>query len=470
MQVGGLTFADVFVLVRHELMLFAGIFFFLGALDEWAVDVAYVWLRLTGRCRTPRISDTSLEYEPVAGPCAVLIPAWYEERVIAATIGHILVSWPQTELRLYVGCYRNDPKTVAAAREAGGSDPRFRLLVHEVDGPTCKADCLNRLYRRLCEDEARDGSRFRMVILHDAEDMVDPAGLRFLDKSLETADFAQLPVVALPKPGSPLVAGHYADEFADAHARTLVVRSALGLGVPGAGVGTAISRAWLDRLDDARGGVGPFAIGALTEDYELGLRLTQMGARSRFVRVRATDGRLVATRAYFPDSISSAVRQKTRWLHGIAFQGWDQLGWQGPSASVWMQMRDRRGPLAALLLAIAYILVLMEGAALVMRSFGLLPSVELPEDIRLLLWVNLVALIWRLGARSLFTTREHGLAQGILAIPRVLVSNMIAIVAARRAISQYIAALRSGQAAAWDKTDHHDHPALTAHADAGQAK
>ena len=51
------------------------------------------------------------------------------------------------------------------------------------------------------------------------------------------------------------------------------------------------------------------------------------------------------------------MRQKTRWVHGIALQSWDRLGWSGSAVQRWMTLRDRRGPLAALLLFIAYLLV-----------------------------------------------------------------------------------------------------------------
>ena len=35
--------------------------------------------------------------------------------------------------------------------------------------------------------------------------------------------------------------------------------------------------------------------------------------------------------------------QKARWLHGIAFQGWERLGWWGRPVDLWMELRDRRG-------------------------------------------------------------------------------------------------------------------------------
>ena len=94
----------------------------------------------------------------------------------------------------------------------------------------------------------------------------------------------------------------------------------------------------------------PFAPECLTEDYELGLGIAALGGRSRFVRCRGANGRLVATRACFPDTLEGALRQKTRWVHGIAFQSWDRLGWRARPMDMWMRMRDRRGPLVALVL------------------------------------------------------------------------------------------------------------------------
>lgn len=458
MSLAELTAGDFFVLIRHELLLFAATFFLIGALDELAVDASYLWLRLTGRARTQRIDEVDWSGRPLLGRCAVFIPAWHEHRVIAATIRHALAAWPQKGLRLYVGCYREDVATLVEAMRGARGDLRVRIVIHEAAGPSCKADCLNRLYRALREDEAREGVDARMVVLHDAEDMVDPAALALLDKALLHADFVQLPVLAMPQSDSPLVAGHYVDEFAEAHGKTMVVRSALGQGIPGAGVGCGIARDWLRQLDARRNGAGPFATGALTEDYELGLHSAALGARGAFVRVRTRDGRLIATRSHFPASMKAAIRQKARWIHGIAFQAWDRLGWNGPPAALWMQLRDRRGPFAALLLAIAYVLVLAIGFELALSHIGAWKAHPLSSGLQTLLLLNFAALAWRLAARATFTAREFGPAQGLLAIPRVIVSNAVAIVAARRALFAYVRAL-AGTPTAWDKTEHTSHPA-----------
>ena len=410
---------------------------------------------------------------PLSGIAAVFIPAWHEAEVIGATVTHALSAWQQRELRLYIGCYRNDPATIAAAMSAAARDPRVRLVIHDRDGPTTKADCLNRLYGALSEDELRSGVRARAVVLHDAEDMVHPAALAVLDEALDGAGFVQLPVRPEPLPGSPWVSGHYADEFTESHAKAMVVRDALGAALPAAGVGCAIDRDVLAELAEARktelerndGPIqgrfaGPFAAECLTEDYELGWRIARSGRRGRFLRLRDGDGQLVATRSYFPGTVGAAVRQKTRWVHGIAFQGWDRLGWWGHGTDLWMAMRDRRGPLVALVLFVAYLLVVLGAALGVAAAAGMVKPVAMPPELRLLMVMCLIGLGWRVVFRFVFTAREYGLTEGARAILRIPVANIIAIVSGRRAFSAYLRTLGGG-AVRWDKTAHHGHPALS---------
>lgn len=329
-------------LVEHELLLFAAAFFLWGALDEFAVDLTWISLKLTGRAKTEEISRAALTARPLSGRAAVLIPAWQEAQVIEFTVAHALAAWPQRDLRIFVGCYANDPDTAEAVRRGAGGDARVKVVVHERHGPTTKADCLNTLYAALERDQQHCGYHARMVVLHDAEDMVDPAALAVFDRALEHAEFIQLPVLPEVQASSRWVGSHYCDEFAEDHGKAMLVRQALAAAVPSAGVGCAIARPVLRFM--AAGGDGPFSVDSLTEDYELGLRIKAAGGRTRFVRARGEDGRLVATRACFPGRVDQAVRQKARWIHGIALQGWDRLGWHGGIGERWMRLRDRRGP------------------------------------------------------------------------------------------------------------------------------
>lgn len=459
MQIDGSSALALLAMLEHELVLFAGTFFIIFALDDLGVDFTYLWLRLTGRAGSHDVDASRAVHEPLKGTAAIMIAAWQEAPVIGTTVRHMLEAWPQADLRVYVGVYRNDIATMEAARAAADGDRRLRLVVHDAIGPTTKADCLNRLYRALCLDEDRTQDRMRMVVVHDAEDMVHPAALTVLDHALNRAEFVQLPVLPEIPAGSHFVSGHYADEFAEAHGKSMVVRSALGTGLPGAGVGCAIDRTSLMRLARSAGRHdAPFATDSLTEDYELGLSIAEQGGRSLFLRARDGEGRLVATRSYFPAELGDAVRQKTRWLHGIALQGWDRMGWTGNAAESWMRLRDRRGPLTAIVLAAAYALLLVSGVVMLAGWLGGERPYYLGPVAETLVAVNLALFAWRALNRMAFTAREYGWVEGLLSLARLPLANIIAIIAARRAIAAYWRVLR-GAPIVWAKTTHAHHPA-----------
>ena len=77
---------------------------------------------------------------------------------------------------------------------AAARDGRLRVVIHDRDGPTTKADCLNRLYAALSADEVRKQSRYATIVLHDAEDMVHPAALSLIDEAMVDGDFVQVGV------------------------------------------------------------------------------------------------------------------------------------------------------------------------------------------------------------------------------------------------------------------------------------
>ena len=449
------------LVAEHELLLFATFWFIISAIDEAAIDFSWIWLRLGGRAGAARV-PLALAESPLLGRAAILVPAWHEDEVIGHMIAHTLKAWHQRDFVLYVGIYRNDPATLAAASAAAGGDPRIRLVVNAVQGPTTKADCLNRLYAALRGDEARSGVMYRNIIMHDAEDMVHPAALAVMDRALAEVDFVQLPVRPEPQPGSLWIAGHYSDEFTEAHAKSLVVRNALGAAIPAAGVGCGFSRealASLARLRMTDGGSGPFASECLTEDYELGLLIARDGGRSRFLRMRDEEGNLVATRSYFPATLETAVRQKARWIHGIALQGWERLGWSGRPVEIWMALRDRRGPLTAVVLAAAYLLLVIEAILGAARLAGWQDWLAPPPALRFMIAMSFASFVWRGVMRFAFTTREYGVMEGLLAVLRIPIANVISIMAGRRALFAYIRSLGGG-AVSWDKTRHGSHPTM----------
>lgn len=203
------TLQEWFALAQYEVLLFAAALFAIGLVDELAVDLAYGWLRLTGRLRTSIVTDAAIAAPDLRGPAALFVPAWQEEAVIGLTIRHALSVWPYAELRVFVGCYRNDPQTQAAVKAIAACDDRVRPIIVDADGPTSKAHCLNVLYHALGIEERSTDKRFHMVVLHDAEDMVDPGEIALLDGALCRAEFVQLPVLALPRDEARWIGGHY---------------------------------------------------------------------------------------------------------------------------------------------------------------------------------------------------------------------------------------------------------------------
>lgn len=438
---------DVLDAVLAEALLFAGVLFLIGGIDDLAVDLA--WSRLR---RPPRRFE-SLPCAPTRR-LAVFVPAWDEAAVIGAMLTATLARYRHDDYRLYVGCYPNDHATIAAVAEVAARDSRVRLVVGTCDGPTTKADNLNALWRALRRADAVDGAITAAVVLHDAEDVVDPYELALFDRLLGDHALVQLPVVPLLDRGASLVSGTYADEFAESHGRGLVVRSALGAALPLAGVGCAIRRDALEALAGADD--SPFDPRSLTEDYELGLRVAAAGLPGCFARVRGPDGgALIATRAYFPDRVAPAVVQKARWMVGIALAGWDRTGWGGRvrPTEYWMRLRDRRAPLAVVALALAYAALVGTGVSTLAHGWRRTVPSPWSPGLRWLLTANALLLAWRLAMRAFATGAVYGWVEGLRAVPRAVVGNIVAMLAARRALVRYVAML-AGAPARWDKTAH----------------
>lgn len=438
-------------LIMREAALFAAAGFLILGLGDLAVDLLWFGHRARRRSATA-CALAALPPPERPGRIAVFVPAWDEAAVIGDMLRGAAAAWPDGDWRLYVGTYGNDPATAAAAVSAARAEPRIRIVASVEPGPTTKADCLNRLWLALLADEAEEGRRAKAVVLHDAEDVVHPDELRLFDRLIERFDLVQLPVIPLIDPNSRWIGAHYADEFAESHGKELVVRGALGSGLPSAGVGCAFSREALGRLAAARSGL-PFDSDSLTEDYELGLRLAEAGGRGIFVRMAGRDGALVATREYFPGTLAASVRQKSRWMAGIALSGWDRLGWSGGLAERWMRLRDRQSLLAAILLAAGYSSLVLWLVLKAWEGAGGRGPAPLPPALSALLAVNSGLLGWRLAVRAAFTASVYGWREGLRAVPRAAVGNFVAMLAAASALARY-RALRRGERLRWDKTAH----------------
>ena len=309
---------------------------------------------------------------------------------------------------------------------------------------------------------------FDGFVLHDAEDIVHPLELHLYNYLLPRKDMIQIPVIPLERPWYDLTGGHYMDEFAENHTKELVVREALSGQVPSAGVGCALSRRAVEALQQ-RGEV--FTTDNLTEDYDLALRLKDLGMSEVFVRFpiyrRVDNGRrcvhdIIATREYFPDRLGDVIRQKSRWIMGIVFQGWRNRKWPASLSLCYALYRDRRGFFTAHLAMLAYFLLLNMVlfwiiAAAIPDKFSFPPLVRRGEPLEYMLWITAALLLNRVLQRSWYCYRIYGGTAALMSLPRQIWANILNFLAGLRAFWIYSGHLLTGRTITWDKT-YHDFP------------
>ncbi|HEY2070361.1 MAG TPA: glycosyl transferase family protein [Rhizomicrobium sp.] len=451
-------------------VLFAAVLIFLSGIDDAILDAMYWILTLFRLKRPPSTEAVSQKPEKLI---AILIPAWQESDVIARMLSNLMGTQDYTNFHIFVGAYPNDPATQVAVAEVQARFPNVHCVVTNRPGPTSKADCLNQVLEAIFELERGTGRKFEMFVNQDAEDVVHPFSLKTMNWFIEGHGMVQLPVLSIDRPLGQLVAGHYMDEFAEWHGKDLVVRSILSGETPSAGVGTAFTRAAIDRLL-ATGEV--FDSTSLTEDYDVAHRLAQLNMSSAFVRFRArmpylrkavVGGKsvrtyrkeLVCTREIFPDRVRTSYRQKARWMLGISYFGWRKIGWYGTFWNRYFLLRDRKSIVSAPVAVFAYLLVIQYllaiGLEAAIPGIGPLPSLVLYPWEWTLIIVNLLFLLNRLAHRAIFVARAHGMRQIFPSPLRAVVGNLIAFLAFLRAQRLYLRNLITSRAVAWDKTQHY---------------
>jgi len=462
-------FKGLVILLAFLLLLFG--------LDDLFIDLSY-WLRRIYRrlfvySNFPK-ADEQLLFTVPEKPLAIMVPAWNEVGVVGKMAELAASTLEYENYQIFVGVYPNDPDTQRDVDQVCQLYHHVHKVVCARPGPTSKADCLNNVIDAIFSFEAVAGVQFAGFILHDAEDVVSPLELRLFNYLLPRKDLIQVPVYPFVPRWYEFTSAHYMDEFAEQHGKDIVVREALVGQVPSAGVGTCFSRrAMLALLADGDGIA--FDVLSLTEDYDIGYRLKQKGMSEIFARFRVKNQRyvkwvekgfgvsrehtgVICVREYFPRSFSHAVRQKSRWITGIVFQGTRNLGWAKGSMLNYFLWRDRRGVLTNF---VGFLVNLVIIIALLVWLNNLLfpdawqfPSILDGNPIFLaVLGVNLLLLSNRVLQRFYFVLSYYGLAQACLSIPRVLWANVINFTATARAL---INVVRAGDArrVAWDKTQH----------------
>jgi len=386
---------------------------------------------------------------------AIFVPCWHESAVIGNMIRHNLSAIRYRNYDFFLGVYPNDPPTVGVATQLSQEFPNVHMAECPHPGPTSKADCLNWIYDYMQLFEADRQVHFDTIVLHDAEDVIHPQALGVINRERDHYAMVQVPVLPLATGFADVTHGVYCDEFAEYQLIDMPARQFMRSFIPSNGVGTGFAREILTTLA-AQNGHSVFDPSNLTEDYEIGVSIHAAGYKQRFVPLAKSEQGLVATREYFPRSLPAAIRQRTRWITGIALQCWERHGWRGSWRTRYWFWRDRKGLISNPLSIVANLLFLA-GVLDYLASATVHRPWDFTVQSRLVaaLCAITLALQWfRQALRMVCVARIFGW-QSAMGVPiRTFHANVMNSIAAFRAAHFYWSSRRRRRSLTWHKTEH----------------
>jgi adsorption protein B len=466
---------------------------FVSGCDELLVDLWFAWQATFARDSW----DVSLErLDRLAQQrLALFIPCWMESGVIQQMVEHNLESIDYLNYDVFLGVYPNDEQTLAKATALERRYPQVHVSVCPAPGPTNKADCLNWIFQRMRLEEETKGGRFDVVVQHDAEDLIHPKAFKLINDltgrdPTRRYDMVQIPVLPLEMPARFVTHGTYCDEFAEFQLKDIYTRQSMGGFVPSAGVGTAFRREALEEIAASyRNQI--FNISTLTEDYEIGLKFHRHGKRQSLVRKavplksrNGNDGKngtngtgmipllkrwfaagnryqveYIATREFFPHTFATAVRQKSRWVMGVALQTWDQLGWRVSAKQLYWFWRDRKGLLGNPITLLSnviflYCLLMWAGASAGRGHWNIAMVFPAAGWVWWLAPFNTFFIFERWLYRAYAVNRMYGPRQALGVVWRTPIGNLINFASTISALTQFFRAKVTRQDVPWAKTMH----------------
>ncbi len=452
------------------LTFFSVITLFVSGLDDFFVDT-YYWIRkmfnrASGKDVYPNISTEILLHYPEK-PLALMVPAWDEAVVIEKMLKNTLKTFQYKNLHIFVGTYPNDSATQEKVDNVTAIHKNVHKVVNKTPGPTTKADCLNNVIDTIFEYEKSSGIKFECITYHDSEDIVHPLELKLANYVIahDGKDLMQIPVVPLTSNRWNFNGTHYQDEFVETGFKDMLVRESISGYVPSSGVATSFSPKAISTLSRLNDGV-VFNTKSLTEDYDIGYRLLNEGLKLVFVTYPVKvikQGKevkeYIVSKGYFPTKFQQAVRQKSRWIVGIVFQGNRDIGWPKGLGLKYMLYRDRKAIFTHPANLFAYIILL--NLILLSLTYSLDQEAwHFPDFIPQESWVwtliyfNALFLGSRLFHRFYFVHQHYDIFQAFLSIPRLIWGNIVNMFALFRAFGQYKNAGQQKKEVKWDKTDH----------------
>ena len=425
-----------------------GLLIFVASIDDLIVDIL-IALKL----RTPRIGPVpSIDRKGNQKPkIAIFVANWHEADVLGRMVEGNLENLDYRPLKFVLGVYPNDTETRRVAEEVAKKHPDLvQVVVNRRNGPTSKGQMLNEMFAHVYADPENTPD---LVIMHDSEDMIAPRSFDVYAHHARDSALIQIPVFSLDSRRRSLVGATYMEEFAERHTREMLLRSQLGAFVPSAGVGTGLRKDLIQHLLNMRGYV--FQAGSVTEDYVLGAEAHEAGFKTTFAAHRSSadpHSQIIATLEYFPKDFWASIKQKTRWVYGIAFHSAFQLGWNGQGWNRFFLYRDRKGSIANLLPVLSLAVL---GAGLILQpDFSNMTS-SMATLLSLVLAINTINILLRIYFRAIAFHAVYGTHNILGLLLRWPVSFCVNATAAGRAWRMFV--VESGFATkpvAWSKTQH----------------
>jgi len=240
----------------------------------------------------------------------IFIPARHEENVIADTIRSIAtLNYPEEKKEILVLINRkDDAETIRIAQETIKEVGKPNIKLVDFDGPLGKAVGLNIGLKNATKD---------VVTIFDAEDEVHPEILNIINTTMfkERVDIVQSGV-QLMNYNSNWYSLFNVMEYYFWFKSVLHFFAEKGM-IPLGGNTVFFKRYWLEKI-------GGWDEKNLTEDADIGICMSVMGARTKVVY----DERH-STREETPPTIGGFIKQRTRWN-----QGFIQVLFKG----VWLKM------------------------------------------------------------------------------------------------------------------------------------
>jgi glycosyltransferase XagB len=255
-------------------------------------------------------SDSPDEYLPPEFSFTAILPAKNEEGVIGQTVRQVWESnYPKGLLEVVVVCEESDRGTIEEAEEVAREigHPGVRVVTFSgKEGPVNKPRGLNVAFRET-ENE--------VVTIFDAEDDVHPELFDVINTTMlqKEASIVQAGVQLMDFRSSWYSTQNVLEYFFYFKSR-LHYHAKVGM-IPLGGNTVFVKR---DLLEE----VGGWDEACLTEDADLGIRLSVLGEKI-FVTYDAEH----ATREETPDSVGGFIKQRTRWCQGF-FQVFRKGEWK----------------------------------------------------------------------------------------------------------------------------------------------